>query len=69
VLSQTTYGVGRWNEMRLRRLSVPFAGPDAKVASIVSLVLFTWRSGAAPLVVDYTDGEPSRHKMQAIDTN
>jgi hypothetical protein len=66
VLSQTTYGVGRWNEVKLRRLSVPFAGEDGAVGRIVSLVLFSWRAGADPLIVDYAGAETSRHRVEAV---
>jgi hypothetical protein len=67
VLSQTTYGVGRWNEVKLRRLSVPFGDAAGGVTDILSLVLFSWRPDVDPVVVDYADeGTASRHDLQAI---
>jgi hypothetical protein len=66
-LSQTTYGIGRWNEVKLRRLSLPFADDKGAVGRIISLVLFSWRVGAEPLVVDYGDAEVARHRLQAVD--
>jgi hypothetical protein len=67
VLSQTTYGVGRWNAVKLRRLSVPFGDSAGGVSEILSLVLFSWRPDADPVVVDYADEvTASRHRLQAI---
>ena len=68
VLSQVTYGVGRWNELRLRRLSLPFIDAKAEVAQIVSLVLFSWRPGANPLVIDQVDDGNAESRIQAVDT-
>jgi hypothetical protein len=68
VLSQVTYGVGRWNELKLRRLSLPFADAEGKVARIVSLVLFSWRAGAEPLVIDQLGDGDADSQIQAVDT-
>jgi PAS domain len=66
VLSQTDYDDLRTGR-HIRRLSVPFSDDGVAVSHIVSLMLFSWPKGAAPVIVGDGDAPSVEHRIAGMD--
>jgi hypothetical protein len=66
VLAETDFEAGAANK-GVRRLSLPFSDNGTDVSHIVSLMLFSWPKGAAPLIVRDEVEEPRVHRIAAVD--